>query len=155
MAGLSARTVPIVCLNRGANSLSVGTGFLSRIPTSPLASEVLWAASICSATRSNLLLVVNVDFVEWPASIGSGALSRDGEVFAVRRNDIVNYGGALLPFSGFLEMSFVDSLSDYGHHSHLILFSVKEEVGSCEGLSIASHHWLSIQRVLRLAVVVR
>jgi len=37
--------------NRSANSFSVGTGFLSCIPTSPLASCVLRAASICSAVR--------------------------------------------------------------------------------------------------------
>jgi hypothetical protein len=33
------------------NSRKVGTGAFSRIPTPAFASETLWAASICSATR--------------------------------------------------------------------------------------------------------
>ena len=33
---------------------------------------------------SNLLLVVNVDFVECAAGVGAGALASDGEGFAVR-----------------------------------------------------------------------
>src|SRR4051794_24653825 len=49
--GLSAQWVSMYFSNRGANSRSVGVGFRSSIPTSPLASEVLKAASICSAVR--------------------------------------------------------------------------------------------------------
>jgi hypothetical protein len=55
--------------SRSANSFSVGTGFLSRIPTSPLASAVRRAASICSATRFVSLLGALADLVAVPREL--------------------------------------------------------------------------------------
>jgi hypothetical protein len=43
--------VSIAAVNFGAKSASVGLCGFSLIPTSPLASAVRFAASICSATR--------------------------------------------------------------------------------------------------------
>src|ERR1700733_8305242 len=59
VAGLSAHSVSIACSNRGANTFNAGTTFLSRIPTSPLASAVRWAASICSEPRLFVSLVLS------------------------------------------------------------------------------------------------
>ena len=42
-----------------ANPRSVGTGFLSRSPTSPFAKEVLCVTSICSAIRLLACLVLS------------------------------------------------------------------------------------------------
>lgn len=49
------------------NAASVGTGFLSRMPTSPFARAVRRAASICSATR--LLLCFVLSRIWWPFQV--------------------------------------------------------------------------------------
>jgi hypothetical protein len=58
-------------------ALSVSVGLKNILKIENLAKSA-------AKSSSNLLLVVNVDFVEWAASIGAGALASDGEGFAVR-----------------------------------------------------------------------